>query len=79
MKKDLLMKIFRKAECIWREAKKPVLHIDTKGDVTLLPFRKCDEKQGKPKLSFNFDIELTLVYIILALAALRALVALIFD
>lgn len=79
MKKDLLMKIIRKAKFIWSEAKKPVLHIDTKGDLKLLPCKNCVDKEGKPKLSFNIDIELTLVYILLALVALRALIELIFD
>ena len=79
MKKDLLMKIFRKAECIWREAKKPVLRIDWDGDFTLLPCKKCADETKKPKVSFKINLELTLVYILLALVALRAFIGLIFD
>ncbi len=79
MKKDLLVKIIRKARFIWREAKKPVLRIDTEGDLTLLPCKKCGEEAGKPKLSFKIDLELTLVYILLALIAIRAFIGLLFD
>ncbi len=79
MKKDLIVKLIRKAGFVWKEAKKPVLHIDTKGEMTLLPHRKCNEESGKPKLSFRIDLELTLVYVILALIALGTLIDLIFD
>ncbi len=79
MKKDLLVKIIRKAGFIWKEAKKPVLHIDTKGEMTLLPRKGCDAESGKPKLSFKINLELTLVYIVLALVALGAIIDLIFD
>ena len=79
MKKDLLIKIIKKAKFIWREAKKPVLHIDTEGDLKLLPCKNCADNEGKPKLSFKIDIELTLVYLLLAFVALRAIIELIFD
>ncbi len=79
MKKDILVKILRKAAFIWREAKKPVLRIDTEGDLKLLPCKKCGDETGKPKISFKIDLELTLVYILLAFVALRAIFELIFD
>ena len=79
MKKDLFAKILRKAAFIWREAKKPVLRIDTEGDITLLPYKKCKDDDRKPKLSFKLDTEFTLVYILLALIAIRSFIGLIFD
>ena len=57
MKKDLFVKILRKVAFIWREAKKPVLHIDTEGDITMLPYKKCKDDDRKPKLRFNLDVE----------------------
>ncbi len=79
MKKDFFVVLLRKAGFIWREAKKPMLRIDTKGDITLLPCRNSNDDGNKPKICFKVKLDLTLVYVLLALVAFRAMLSFIFD
>ncbi|MBQ8208695.1 MAG: hypothetical protein IJZ89_08180 [Clostridia bacterium] len=72
MEKDLILKLIQTAKFIWREAKKPILRMRIAGKMTLLPSR-ASEEMGQPKASCKAAFDLTLVYLLLGLLAVRCI------
>lgn len=72
MKKDIIVRGIRASRFIWREAKKPVLRIKNAGRMTILPSKECEES-GQPRFTFNLELELTLVYILLGILMLNGI------
>lgn len=72
MKNDLILKAIKRAKFIWREAKKPVMRIRSSGKVMLLP-EKNESEEGKPKLTYNAELDFTLVYLLLGFMAMGCL------
>lgn len=70
MKKDPIVKLIRRAEFVWNQAKKPVLQMKLSGNFALLPSQSSTE-DGAPKALLKADLSLTLVYLLLGLLALK--------